>query len=77
MFLIQTPGTIVFMIALWLTSPDLGITAYLPYTVTLVLQGILLGMCLAFKARQKKLGIDDWGNSIIVGEEEERLLSDE
>ena len=34
------------------------------YAAAGVLQGILLLMCLAYKARQARLGIDDYGNPL-------------
>ncbi|KAF7792191.1 hypothetical protein EIP86_003223 [Pleurotus ostreatoroseus] len=35
-----------------------------PYAAAGILQGILLVMCLLWSARQRKLGIDDFGNPI-------------
>lgn len=42
--------------------PGVDFTGWAPYFVTGVLQGTLLILCLIFKRRQAKLGIDDWGN---------------
>lgn len=39
--------------------------AWSPYAVAGVLQGTLLVMCLLWKSRQHKLGIDDFGNPLI------------
>lgn len=36
-------------------------SSWLSYAVTGVMQGALLTMCLAWKQRQKKLGVDDFG----------------
>lgn len=36
-------------------------TGWGTYLITGLLQGALLILCLSFKVRQKKLGIDDWG----------------
>lgn len=34
------------------------------YLVTGVLQGALLTMCLLWRSRQRRLGIDDWGRKL-------------
>lgn len=39
-------------------------TGWLPFAVAAVLQGTLLVLCLCWKARQNRLGIDDFGNPL-------------
>jgi len=41
--------------------------AWFPYAVTGVLQAGLLAMCLAWKGRQARLGIDDFGRPLEAG----------
>ncbi|GAA5993153.1 hypothetical protein JCM5350_005387 [Sporobolomyces pararoseus] len=62
MMLLQTPGSFVFVYTLAI-RPGVDFTGWAPYFVTGILQGTLLVLCLIFKRRQAKLGIDDWGNS--------------
>lgn len=42
-------------------------TGWGTYLITGILQGGLLFLCLNFKLRQRKLGIDDWGCAIAGG----------
>lgn len=39
--------------------------AWFPYAVTGVLQAGLLAMCIAWKSRQARLGIDDFGRPLV------------
>ncbi|GAA5953929.1 hypothetical protein JCM3765_000697 [Sporobolomyces pararoseus] len=66
MMLLQTPGSFVFVYTLAI-RPGVDFTGWAPYFVTGILQGTLLVLCLIFKRRQAKLGIDDWGNSLDKG----------
>lgn len=46
------------------TSPDLFRVGWLVYAVAGCLQGTLLVMCLFWRAQQRRLGIDDFGNPL-------------
>lgn len=61
--LVQVPGSVIFIYAL---SGRDGInwTSLLPYVVAAVLQGTLLILCLVWKWRQHREGIDDYGRPI-------------
>ncbi|CEQ42716.1 SPOSA6832_04551, partial [Sporobolomyces salmonicolor] len=63
MMLLQTPGSFLFVYTLAI-RPSVNFTAWGTYFVTGVLQGTLLVLCLVFKRRQAKLGIDDWGREV-------------
>lgn len=63
MMLIQTPGSILMVISIVL-RPGTNWTTWSTYAVTGILQGTLLVMCLCWKTRQHKLGIDDFGNPL-------------
>ncbi|GAA5829901.1 hypothetical protein JCM5353_006108 [Sporobolomyces roseus] len=78
MMLLQTPGSFVFVWTLAI-RPGVDFTGWAPYFVTGILQGTLLILCLFFKRRQTRLGIDDWGNELTKrgspeGDERSRLL---
>ncbi|GAA6025893.1 hypothetical protein JCM11491_001727 [Sporobolomyces phaffii] len=64
MMLLQTPGSFVFVYTLAI-RPGVDFTGWAPYFVTGILQGTLLILCLIFKRRQAKLGVDDWGTSLV------------
>ncbi|OCH90807.1 hypothetical protein OBBRIDRAFT_792914 [Obba rivulosa] len=61
MMLMQSPGAIAMVLSIAL-RPDTNWTTWLPYAVAGVLQGTLLVMCLFWRTRQRRLGIDDFGN---------------
>ncbi|KIP05433.1 hypothetical protein PHLGIDRAFT_30911 [Phlebiopsis gigantea 11061_1 CR5-6] len=63
MMCIQTPGA-VFMVLSIALRPGTNWTTWSTYAVAGVLQGSLLVMCIMWRARQRKLGIDDFGNPI-------------
>ncbi|KAI0923039.1 hypothetical protein AcV5_009867 [Taiwanofungus camphoratus] len=64
MMLIQSPGAVVMVLSIAL-RPGTNWTTWLPYAVAGVMQGSLLIMCLFWRARQARLGIDDFGNPIV------------
>jgi len=73
MFL-QIPGTVVFVLSLAL-RPGTDWTTWLPFAVAGGMQAALLVICLCWKRRQRRLGIDDFGNPLLVqinGEPDER-----
>ncbi|WWD21372.1 hypothetical protein CI109_105857 [Kwoniella shandongensis] len=78
---IQVPGSVLFVISL-VMRPGTDWTSWLVYAVTGGVQGILLVICLFWKRRQKRLGIDDFGVPLVIpgtdanGEDERRPLVD-
>ncbi|EJD52034.1 hypothetical protein AURDEDRAFT_181590 [Auricularia subglabra TFB-10046 SS5] len=60
MMCIQTPGAIAMVTSIAI-RPQTDWTSWAPFAVAGIMQGILLAMCLAWKQRQHKLGIDDFG----------------
>ncbi|GAA5918202.1 hypothetical protein JCM6882_005150 [Rhodosporidiobolus microsporus] len=67
MMLLQTPGSFLFVYTLAI-RPSVNYTAWLTYFVTGLLQGTLLVLCLIYKRRQAREGVDDWGRPV-KGEE--------
>jgi len=63
MMLMQSPGAIAMVLSIAL-RPDTNWTTWLPYAVAGALQGTLLVMCLFWRARQHRLGIDDFGKPL-------------
>ncbi|KAK4058614.1 hypothetical protein OIO90_000058 [Microbotryomycetes sp. JL221] len=60
MMCLQTPGSFVFVYTL-AVRPGVNWSGWATYLITGVLQGTLLILCLSWKVRQRRLGIDDWG----------------
>jgi len=78
MMCIQTPGT-TFMVVSIILRPGTNWTSWVTFAVTGVMQGSLLCMCIIFKMRQNKAGIDDFGNKVVVDDVamvEEELVED-
>ncbi|KAI9246677.1 hypothetical protein BDA99DRAFT_489652 [Phascolomyces articulosus] len=75
MMLLQTPGSALFVYSL-AVRPGTNWTAWITYLVTGILQGTLLVMCIVWRIRNKRLGIDDLHGTRIVNEETP-LLRDE
>ncbi|GAA5875621.1 hypothetical protein JCM8547_000888 [Rhodosporidiobolus lusitaniae] len=63
MMLLQTPGSFLFVYTL-AVRPGVNYTAWATYFVTGLLQGTLLVLCLMWKKRQARLGVDDWGKKL-------------
>ncbi|KAF8148414.1 hypothetical protein B0H34DRAFT_736950 [Crassisporium funariophilum] len=63
MMLIQTPGGLLMVTSIVL-RPGTNWTSWITFAVAAVLQGCLLVMCIMWKFRQDRLGIDDFGNPI-------------
>ncbi|PKI85296.1 hypothetical protein MVES1_000961 [Malassezia vespertilionis] len=61
---IQVPGTFLFIYVLTLRE-DLDWTSFLAYVCAGILQLVLLALCLAWKIRQKRLGVDDYGRPFV------------
>ncbi|KAJ3563316.1 hypothetical protein NP233_g9013 [Leucocoprinus birnbaumii] len=60
---IQIPGAIALVLGIAL-QPGTNWTSWFTYLISGAMQCILLGICIAWKFRQRRLGIDDFGNPI-------------
>ncbi|KAF9444300.1 hypothetical protein P691DRAFT_796654 [Macrolepiota fuliginosa MF-IS2] len=60
---IQSPGSVLMILSIAL-RPGTNWTSWFTFLVAGTMQAFLLVMCLAWKVRQRKLGIDDFGNPI-------------
>ncbi|KAI0316036.1 hypothetical protein OF83DRAFT_1129072 [Amylostereum chailletii] len=63
MMMIQSPGGIVMIVSIIL-RPGTNWTTWIQFIVAAVMQACLLGMCITWKVRQHKLGIDDFGEPL-------------
>ncbi|KAI8972398.1 hypothetical protein BD414DRAFT_469382 [Trametes punicea] len=63
MMLIQTPGAVLMVLSIAL-RPGTNWTTWISYAVAGAMQGILLVMCILFRTRQHKLGLDDFGRPL-------------
>ncbi|KAH9848035.1 hypothetical protein C2E23DRAFT_845953 [Lenzites betulinus] len=63
MMLLQTPGAILMVLSIAL-RPGTNWTTWITYAVAGIMQGILLVMCIIFRARQHKHGLDDFGRPL-------------
>ncbi|CAE6343361.1 unnamed protein product [Rhizoctonia solani] len=77
MMCIQTPGAVLMVLSIALRqepSPVEGTdwTSWATYAAAGIMQGMLLLMCLRWKRRQTKLGIDDYGRPIAANGQDER-----
>lgn len=61
--LIQVPGSVLFVVSIML-GDGTDWTSWIPYAVTGAMQAVLLGICVAWTLRQKRLGIDAFGNPV-------------
>jgi len=64
MMMLQTPGT-VFMVISIMLRPGTNWTSWITFATTCVMQGSLLCMCIIFRIRQNKAGIDDFGHPVL------------
>lgn len=63
MMAVQVPGSLLFMYAL-AGRDGVNWTTMVPYAVAAVLQGTLLLLCVVWKVRQAREGIDDYGRPL-------------
>jgi len=63
MMVIQSPGGIVMIISIAM-RPGTDWTSWMMFAVSAVMQACLLVMCFAWKVRQRRLGIDDFGRPL-------------
>ncbi|KAF5346034.1 hypothetical protein D9757_014277 [Collybiopsis confluens] len=61
MMCIQTPGAVLMVLSIAL-RPGTNWTSWITFAVAGIMQGTLLVMCICWKIRQRRLGIDDFGN---------------
>ncbi|CAE6425670.1 unnamed protein product [Rhizoctonia solani] len=64
MMCIQTPGAVLMVLSIALREGT-DWTSWAPYAAAGIMQGMLLLMCLRWKRRQAKLGIDDYGRPVV------------
>lgn len=64
MMCLQVPGSAVFVYSLAL-RPGVNYTSLAAYVCTGILQSILLGLCVAWRIRERRLGIDDYGQPLV------------
>jgi len=60
MMCLQTPGGVVMVISIALREGT-NWTSWIMFAVAATMQGTLLAMCIIWKLREKRLGIDDFG----------------
>lgn len=63
MMCLQVPGSALFVYSLSL-RPGVNYTSLAAYACTGVLQAILLGLCISWRIREHRLGIDDFGRPL-------------
>ncbi|KAJ7479844.1 hypothetical protein FB451DRAFT_1449234 [Mycena latifolia] len=60
MMCVQSPGAVAMVLSIAL-RPGTNWTSWITYAVAGLMQGTLLGICIAWKIRQRRLHIDDFG----------------
>ncbi|KAI0633969.1 hypothetical protein C8Q77DRAFT_714608 [Trametes polyzona] len=63
MMLLQTPGAVLMVLSIAL-RPGTNWTTWISYAVAGAMQGVLLVMCIIFRARQHRHGLDDFGRPL-------------
>ncbi|THH03252.1 hypothetical protein EW145_g6401 [Phellinidium pouzarii] len=63
MMIIQSPGAGLMVVSIAM-RPDTDWTSWIMFAVSGIMQAILLLMCIAWKIRQRRLNIDDFGHSL-------------
>jgi len=66
MMCMQTPGAVIMCVSIAI-RPGTNWTSWITYATAGTFQGTLLIMCIAWKIRQRKLGIDDFGRPLQSG----------
>ncbi|KAL7417289.1 hypothetical protein BDY24DRAFT_377353 [Mrakia frigida] len=62
--IIQVPGSVAFVVSIAIREGT-SWSSWMPYAITGFLQSGLLVMCLCWKQREKRLGIDDFGRPLL------------
>lgn len=76
MMCLQTPGSFVFVYTLAI-RPGVNPTTWLTFLITGLLQGTLLVLCIIYKLRARRLGIDDFQSTPAVPDAERSNVADE
>ncbi|KAG8713938.1 hypothetical protein FRC09_018169 [Ceratobasidium sp. 395] len=76
MMCIQTPGAVLMVLSIALREGT-DWTSWAMFAMAGFMQGLLLTMCLFWKRRQARLGIDDYGRPLINADERTPLLVDQ
>ncbi|KAH7929292.1 hypothetical protein BV22DRAFT_1029731 [Leucogyrophana mollusca] len=76
MMVMQTPGGIFMAVSIG-RRPGTNWTSWAMYAVSATMQGCLLAMCIVWKIRQRKLGLDDFGHSLKADDGSSTPASDE
>jgi len=63
MMCLQVPGSAIFVYSLAL-RPGVNYTSLAAYVCTGVLQGVLLVLCIVWRIRERRAGIDDYGRPL-------------
>ncbi|KAJ7078446.1 hypothetical protein B0H15DRAFT_537405 [Mycena belliarum] len=63
MMCVQTPGAVAMVLSIAL-RPGTNWTSWITYAVAGIMQGSLLAICIAWKLRQRRLHIDDFGGPL-------------
>ncbi|GLB40051.1 putative protein with repeated motif present between transmembrane helices in cystinosin, yeast ERS1p, mannose-P-dolichol utilization defect 1, and other hypothetical proteins [Lyophyllum shimeji] len=63
MMCIQTPGALLMILSIAL-RPGTDWTSWITFAVAGIMQGSLLIMCIVFTIRQRRLGVDEFGNPL-------------
>ncbi|KAG6874948.1 hypothetical protein C0992_005850 [Termitomyces sp. T32_za158] len=63
MMCIQSPGAILMVLSIAL-RPGTNWTSWITFAVSGIMQGSLLAMCIVFHLRQRRLGLDEFGNPL-------------
>jgi len=59
------------------SSPGTNWTSWFPFLVAGIMQGSLLVLCILWKMRQHRLGIDDFGNAIAPETQSGEIIREE
>ncbi|KAG5716167.1 hypothetical protein E4T56_gene10688 [Termitomyces sp. T112] len=63
MMCIQSPGAVLMVLSIAL-RPGTNWTSWIMFAVSGIMQGSLLAMCIVFHFRQRRLGLDEFGNPL-------------
>ncbi|KAG6887193.1 hypothetical protein C0995_000513 [Termitomyces sp. Mi166 len=63
MMCIQSPGAVLMVLSIAL-RPGTNWTSWITFAVSGIMQGSLLAMCIVFHFRQRRLGLDEFGNPL-------------
>lgn len=63
MMCLQVPGSVIFVYSLAL-RPGVNYTSLAAYVCTGVLQSVLLVLCIVWRIRQRRMGVDDYGRPL-------------